>query len=69
MSVNQLPSGSIIISPVIGDVADIFSVENGRAVCIKQIPLARAVDEARALRAGNAWVAWKTSDGEIVRYC
>lgn len=69
MLVNQLPSGSIIISPLIGDVADIYSVVDGRAVCLKQTPLAKAVDEARALRVGGAWVAWKTSDGEIVRYC
>jgi len=69
MSINHLPTGSIVISPLIGDVAEIYCVTNGRATCIKQTHLARAVDEARALRTSGAWVAWKTSDGEIVRYC
>lgn len=69
MHIDQLPSGSIVISPLIGEVVEIYSVVNGQAVCLKQTPLAKAVDEARALRVEGAWVAWKISDGEIVRYC
>ncbi|HQY89416.1 MAG TPA: hypothetical protein PK402_12260 [Tepidisphaeraceae bacterium] len=70
MSVKHLPTGSIVISPLIGEIAEIYSVINGQATCVKQTSLARAVEEARALRQiAGAWVAWKTSDGEIVRYC
>jgi hypothetical protein len=69
MSVRELPDGSAVIVPVIGNYHSIYAVQGGQAkLVVEDCYLNQTLFYARQHLKPGGFIGWKTEDGDVVRY-